>query len=433
MSARFIRPSKYRNVFGDVPKLEGCFQELRPQTAGEGNYIAANRKYFAVGILGGGGPLLVHPLNRPERIGAQVPVFNVHKAKVLDMDFNPFYDDLLGIASEDGTATMVRIPEEMKDNVRDPLVRLEGHQKRVGAMRFNPAAANIVATGSYDNTVKIWDVQAQAQVCSYEAFDDFIQSMAWNSTGSMLSVTAKDKKFRVFDPRATETAVEIEGFGGAKSMNTCWAENQNRLVLTGFTKNASRALRFYDARNPANMLDEIELDQSAGALIPWYDEDTCMLYITGKGDGQIRYYELDAAEEPYCHFLSEFRSATPHKGVCFAPKTAVNYMNCEVALCLRLQKEIIEPIRFVVPRKSDQFQGDIYPDTNSGKPAMTAEEWAAGESRAPEKVPIQQACEAQSAAMEFVARKSPAELERELAEANQRIRQLEAELAALRG
>jgi len=366
-------------------------------------------------------------------MGAQVPVFNVHKAKVLDMDFNPFYDDLLGLASEDGTATMVRIPDEMKENVREPLVRLEGHQKRVGAIRFNPAAANIVATGSYDPSVKIWDVAAQAQVCSYEAFDDFIQSMAWNSSGSLLSVTAKDKKFRIFDPRATETAIEMEGFGGAKSMNTTWAENHGRLVLTGFTKTASRAFRFYDARNPAAMLDEIELDQSAGSLIPFYDEDTCMLYITGKGDGQIRYYELDQTEEPFCHYLSEFRSATPHKGVGWATKTGCNYMACEVALCLRLQKEIIEPIRFVVPRKSDQFQSDIYPDTFGGQPGVTAEQWIAGESRIPDKVPIQQACEAQAAAMEFVARKSPAELERELGEALQRIRELEAELAALRG
>jgi len=357
----------------------------------------------------------------------------VHKGKILDMDFNPFYDDFVGMASDDGTASMVRIPEEMKETIRDPLVKLEGHQKRVGVIKFNPAASNIVATGSYDNSVKFWDVQAQSEVLSYMAFDDFIQGIAWNASGSMVGVCSKDKKFRVLDPRSSETAVEVEGFGGAKSMNSVFAENQNRIVLTGFTKSASRAFRFYDPRNMSAVLDETELDQSAGVLLPFYDEDTSMLYITGKGDGQIRYYELDSTEETYCHYLTEFRAAVPHKGLCFAPKTAVNYMNCEVAVCLRLLKEVVEPIRFVVPRKSDQFQSDIYADTFGGQPFCSGEEWLGGTSGVPAKVTIQQACESQSAAVEFVARKSPAELEKELSEANERIRQLEAELAALRG
>jgi len=134
----------------------------------------------------------------------------------------------------------------------------------------------------------------------------------------------------------------------------------------------------------------------------------------------------------YSHFLTEFRVSVPHKGICFAPKTAVNYMNCEVALCLRLLKESVEPIHFTVPRKSEQFQSDIYPDTSGGQAVCSAEEWLAGSSGVPAKVTIQQACESQSAVMEFVARKSAAELEKELAEANERIRQLEAELAALR-
>jgi coronin-1B/1C/6 len=409
--------------------LENCFSELRPQTSGESNYIAANRKYFAIGVLGGGGPLLVHPLNAPQRFPAKYPVVNVHKGKILDIDFNPFFDDLLGMASDDGTASLVRVPEELKDNIRDPLVHLTGHQKRIGAMKFNPAASNILATGSYDNTIKIWDVEAQAEVLNIDCFGDYIQNIAWNTDGSQMVVTCKDKMVRIIDPRQQDAAITVNGFDGAKSQRAVFMDNHGKLVVTGFTKGASRAYRIYDPSNMEAACEEEELDQAAGVLLPFYDPDTSVLYISGKGDGLIRYFEM---EDGILHHLSDFRSNIPHKGICFTPKSGVDYMSCEVAFCLRLQKNMVEPIHFIVPRKSELFQDDLYPATYSGKPVLTAAEWLEGENRAPELVDIREAAEA-SAGAEFVAKKSPAELEKELAEANARIAELEALVAQLQG
>ncbi|XP_068225021.1 coronin-1C-like isoform X2 [Palaemon carinicauda] len=37
----------------------------------------------------------------------------------------------------------------------------------------------------------------------------------------------------------------------------------------------------------------------------------------------------------------------------------------------------------IVPRKSDQFQPDLYPDTASPTPALSAEEWFAGTNKGP--------------------------------------------------
>lgn len=39
-------------------------------------------------------------------------------------------------------------------------------------------------------------------------------------------------------------------------------------------------------------VSEMDLDQSAGVLMPFYDQDTSVLFLGGKGDGNIRYYEL---------------------------------------------------------------------------------------------------------------------------------------------
>ena len=53
-------------------------------------------------------------------------------------------------------------------------------------------------------------------------------------------------------------------------------------------------------------LTTYDLDQSAGAIMPFYDEDTRMMYLAGKGDGNIRYFEF-TDEAPFVHYLSEFR------------------------------------------------------------------------------------------------------------------------------
>jgi hypothetical protein len=41
-----------------------------------------------------------------------------------------------------------------------------------------------------------------------------------------------------------------------------------------------------------------------------------------------------------------------------------------------------------VPRKSEIFQADLYPDTQSGAPSLTAEEWWSGKNATPELMPV---------------------------------------------
>eukprot|EP00293_Proteomonas_sulcata_P000307 CAMPEP_0184324166 /NCGR_PEP_ID=MMETSP1049-20130417/133860_1 /TAXON_ID=77928 /ORGANISM="Proteomonas sulcata, Strain CCMP704" /LENGTH=193 /DNA_ID=CAMNT_0026645871 /DNA_START=502 /DNA_END=1084 /DNA_ORIENTATION=- len=43
----------------------------------------------------------------------------------------------------------------------------------------------------------------------------------------------------------------------------------------------------------------------------------------------------------------------------------------------------MEPVTFSVPRKGDQFQGDLYPDTFAGKAALKSKEWFDGNNAAP--------------------------------------------------
>merc|ERR1712072_423271 len=61
------------------------------------------------------------------------------------------------------------------------------------------------------------------------------------------------------------------------------------------------------------------------------------------------------------------------------PKRACDVMKCEVSRFLKLTSRAVEPLSFIVPRKSELFQDDIFPDTYAGQASMSADELFAGD------------------------------------------------------
>ena len=166
--------------------------------------------------------------------------------------------------------------------------------------------------------------------------------------------------------------------------------------------------------------------------MPFFDEDTSLLYLAGKGDGNVRFYEM-TDENPYCYPISEHRTSVSAKGMAWVPKRGLNIMGCETARLLKLTSNTVEPLCFHVPRKSEAFQDDIYPDTAAPVPAHSSDEWFAGSNKTPVLMslnPANSGAMSSAAPKEFVAPKSPLVLQQELASAQDRIKVLEARLAA---
>ena len=88
--------------------------------------------------------------------------------------------------------------------------------------------------------------------------------------------------------------------------------------------------------------------------------------------------------------LSQFKSSDPQKGLCMVPKRALDVPQCEIARFLKVTpKDIVIPVSFKVPRKSELFQDDIFPDSFSGQPSSDVEKFKAGENAEPDLVSMQ--------------------------------------------
>lgn len=197
----------------------------------------------------------------------------------------------------------------------------------------------------------------------------------------------------------------------------------------------------WDPKNLDKPVYKVNVDTSSGQFMLWFDDDTNMLWVGGKGDGNIRYYEFDPdAEKLELFALSQFKSSDPQKGLAMVPKRALDVRSCEIAKFYKLTpKDMVIPVSFCVPRKSELFQDDIFPDTYAGEPTTTCEAWLGGEDADPKLASMepeegmQKKSEA-PAAVSFQKKEeekelSPKEIKEEWEALKKRVAYLESELA----
>jgi coronin-1B/1C/6 len=308
--------------------------------------------------------------------------------------------------------------------------------KKVLLFKHNPAANGVGLSASADNTCKLWDVQSQSEVANLE-LSNTPYWIDWNQTGTQALVTHKDKKFVIVDPRQPGAAASYDSFQGTKSARVIHCEEANLLFGCGFGRGSSRQYAIWDPRNAAKAIAQKDLDTSASVINPTWVGDNGVLFLVGKGDASVRYFELES-EAPHLHFLSEFRDSKSQKGGGFKPKRTNDVGKCEIAHFMRLMPDLVMPVSFQVPRKSDLFQADIFPDAYAGVASMDSKSYFAGGTPAvPQRVSMKPgAAPTKSAASSggsgFTVRKSAAELQEENEQLKKKIASLEAELAALK-
>jgi len=253
------------------------------------------------------------------------------------------------------------------------VVDLVHHQRRVGLVLWHPSAQNILLSAGSDNKVCIWNVGTGECLLSF-TLPELVLSGCWNWDGSEVLFTCKDKTIRRVNPRSGEVEEEAIAHEGSKGARAIFLKN-GLVFTTGFTKHSERQ---YSLRAPGHLDDPIvmvELDTSNGVMFPIYDPDTNLVYLCGKGDSVIRYFEI-TPEPPFVHYINTFQTPDPQRGVGFMPKRGCDVSVCEISRFYRLNNNgFCQVIPFKVPRKSELFQEDLYPDTQAEMPAVTAEEW----------------------------------------------------------
>jgi len=311
----------------------------------------------------------------------------------------------------------------------------------VGNVSWNPTAENVLVTGGTDYAVKLWDITSGEEKSTFQGHGAIIQSLNWNYDGSILCSFCKDFKMRVFDSRSNTSIGTVESHQGVKGGRAMFMGKHDKIFTVGFGKTSERQYFIYDVKNlSAPLVGPCNLDNQAGMIMPFYDEDSDLIFLPAKGDGAIRYFEFeDKGDKPEIHFCSQYSSNDPTAAIASMPKRGVDVNTCEIVKLFRVQGTKLEPLSFKVPRKSsDLFQEDIFPDCRSDEPSLTAQEWFEGQSAKPKTKSLQGGFKKKEESgtsfhkkEEVEVQMTDAEYRKENAELKKRVAYLEAELAKL--
>ncbi|NWT83151.1 CORO7 protein, partial [Lanius ludovicianus] len=330
--------SRFRHAQGRVLHRDRHLTNLRGlslTTPGECDGFCANHQRVALPLLSAGGQIAVLELSKPGRLpDTAVPTIQ-NGVAVADLTWDPFDPRRLAVEvpAEHFGIRLWRVPEGgLQETLQEPEAILRGHTEKIYSVRFHPMASDLLVSSSYDMTVRIWELSTGREVLCLQGHTDQIFSMAWSPDGKKLATVSKDGRIRLYEPRrSSQPQQEGPGPEGGRGARLVWVCGGDYLLVSGFDSRSERRILLYRAQAlPEGPLSVLGLDVAPSTLLPFYDEDTSVVFLTGKGDTRVFLYEV-TPEPPYFLECNSFTSNEPHKGFVFLPKTACEVREVEFA------------------------------------------------------------------------------------------------------
>ncbi|KAJ3119793.1 Coronin-7 [Physocladia obscura] len=228
-----------------------------------------------------------------------------------------------------------------------------------------------------------------------------LTSLAFSCCGSLLAATAKDNIVRLYDPRSSQLssaviASSLPVHTNIKPSKIFWLASSSslnhNLLSTGFSRSRDRECALWDARAMKSPIYMHRLDSSSGSLIPLYDSDSSLLFLTGRGDTTIKTFEVTASTISQTLPNASFVLSKPITNACLLQsKNSLDVMNCEIARIMTLcstgggtgttqDSSAIVPISVSVNRQFKMdFQLDLFPDTVDPTVTLSGDKWIRGE------------------------------------------------------
>jgi DNA-binding beta-propeller fold protein YncE len=122
------------------------------------------------------------------------------------------------------------------------LLSLQGHASDVRSVAFSPDGKRLVS-GSWDQTLKVWDVQTGQEALTLKGHTAFITSVAFSPDGKCVVSGSYDKTLNVWDTQTGQQTLTLKGHTGSVS-SVAFSPDGKRL-LSG---SRDQTLKVWDAR-----------------------------------------------------------------------------------------------------------------------------------------------------------------------------------------
>lgn len=117
------------------------------------------------------------------------------------------------------------------DSITDALVEFKGHSNFCFSVKFSPQG-NLLVSGSFDETVKVWDVRTGECVSTLPAHSDPVTGVDFNTDGTCIVSSSHDGLMRIWDVATGECLKTIYAEGNPPVTFVKYSPN-GKYVLSG--------------------------------------------------------------------------------------------------------------------------------------------------------------------------------------------------------
>ncbi|WP_017652978.1 hypothetical protein [Fortiea contorta] len=143
------------------------------------------------------------PKEKPENRAIEVNTLQGHSNAVISVNFSPSGQQLVS-GSYDNTIKLWDVA------TGKPLKTLSGHKDTIISVSFSPSGRQL-ASGSRDNTIKLWDVTRGKLLKTLYGHSDAVYSVSFSPDGRQLVSGSRDKTIKLWDVATGKLLPTLQG------------------------------------------------------------------------------------------------------------------------------------------------------------------------------------------------------------------------------
>jgi WD40 repeat protein len=208
-----------------------------------------------------------------------------HTANVWSVAFSPD-GRRLATGSYDQTVKLWDV------STRRELATLTGHTANVWSVAFSPDGQRL-ATGSYDQTVKLWDVSMREALATLSGHQSKVYAVAFSPDGTKLTSASSDKTVKLWDVSEGNEVKELATLNHGEAVYAVAFSKDSGALATG---GKDGAVQLWDVKNPQQ--EPATLGKHLGRVLSLAFSPTDHKKLASVGyDGSVKLWDMDARQE----------------------------------------------------------------------------------------------------------------------------------------